>query len=85
MCLPGGEDLFVLQLLHAGGGGHRHGDHDVVDVEGAFASPPFDWLLLEERGTSQRGDSSLSFTVYFTLSLNSTDTQTQVTDDMFDT
>lgn len=51
--LPGCENLLVLQLLHPGGGGHRHGDHDVVDVEGAFASPPLDGLLLlEDRGRS---------------------------------
>lgn len=49
--LPGREDLLVLQLLHSGGGSHRHGDDDVVDVEGALASPPLDRLLLgdEER------------------------------------
>lgn len=44
--LPGREDLLVLQLLHPGGGGHRHGDHDVVDVEGALAAAPLDGLLL---------------------------------------
>lgn len=46
MLRPGGENLLVLQLLHAGGGGHRHGDDDVVDVEGALTSPPLDRLLL---------------------------------------
>lgn len=48
--LPGRENLFVLKLLHAGGGSHRHGDYYVVDVEGAFTSPPLDWLLLENKG-----------------------------------
>lgn len=43
--LPGCENLFVLQLLHSRGGGHRHGDHYVVDVKGALASPPLDGLL----------------------------------------
>ncbi len=47
--LPGCENLFVLQLLHAGGGCHRHGDHDVVDVKGAFTSPPLDGLLLVDK------------------------------------
>ena len=44
--VPGCEDLLVLELLHPRGGGHRHGDNDVVDVEGALASPPLDGLLL---------------------------------------
>lgn len=43
--LPGCENLFVLQLLHPGGGGHRHGDDDIVYIEGALASPPLDRLL----------------------------------------
>lgn len=47
--LPGREDLLVLQLLHPGGGGHRHGDHDVVDVEGALAAAPLDGLLLAHK------------------------------------
>lgn len=51
--LPGCENLFVLQLLHPGGGSHRHGDYDVVDVEGAFTSPPLDGLLLGDKGTCQ--------------------------------
>ena len=42
---PGCEDLFVLQLLHAGRGSHRHGDHNVVDVDGALSSLPLDVLL----------------------------------------
>lgn len=53
-CLPGRENLFVLQLLHSGGGSHRHGDHDVVDVKGALATPPLDGLLLSDE---QREDS----------------------------
>lgn len=44
--VPRGEDLLVLQLLHAGGGSHRHGDDDVVDVKGAFSPPPADGLML---------------------------------------
>lgn len=47
--LPGCENLFVLQLLHPGGGSHRHGDYDVVDVKGAFTSSPLDGLLLEDK------------------------------------
>ena len=50
---PGCEDLFVLQLLHAGRGSHGHGDHDVVDVEGALSSPPLDGLLEEEIHTNR--------------------------------
>lgn len=53
--LPGRQDLLVLQLLHPGGGGHRHGDHDVVDVEGALAAAPLDGLLLAHK-------TSVSFT-----------------------
>lgn len=45
--LPGCENLFVLQLLHPGGGGHRHGDDDIVYIKGALTSPPLDRLLLE--------------------------------------
>lgn len=33
-----GENLFVLQLLHSGRGGHRHGDDDVIDVKGTLSS-----------------------------------------------
>lgn len=45
MPLPGCENLFVLQLLHPGGGGHRHGDDNIVYIEGALTSPPLDRLL----------------------------------------
>lgn len=50
--LPRSEDLFVLQLLHSGGGRHRHGDHYVVYVEGTLTTPPLDWLLLKDEKTS---------------------------------
>lgn len=53
--VPGCEDFFVLQLLHSGGGSHRHGDYYVVDVKRAFTSPPLDGLLLAGgRGREQR-------------------------------
>lgn len=47
--LPGCENLFVLQLLHPGGGGHGHGDDDIVYIKGALTSPPLDRLLLEKK------------------------------------
>lgn len=47
--LPGRENLLVLQFFDSGGGGHRHGDDDVVDVKRALASPSLDRLLLGDK------------------------------------
>lgn len=55
-CVPGGEDLFVLQFLYAGGGSHRHGDDDVVDIKGALSPPPADGLMLYGVEGEQEGE-----------------------------
>lgn len=51
--VPGGQDLLVLQLLHAGGGSHGHGDDDVVYVKGALAPPPP--RLLQHKSQVRKG------------------------------
>lgn len=69
--LPGCEDLLVLQLLHPGGGGHRHGDHDVVDVEGALTAAPLDGLLLGHKTRPRFKSEPSNMTAIYTRKVSS--------------